>query len=236
MGDAAGSQRFTQKLEDVLSAGGKQVKKDVWHDPRTIIVHDVALPIPLYYFPAVVGDIEQAYLQQAADEHRSYNLHTDYNWEKPLPNLNPRNSEINVDWSLTMLARGLATRAIEFRKQDGLFIYTDALGVVDPLGNNLSSVLYRLTEMHEKLKEEMEKRIDAARQAQPVEERTERDRELAARFDAQVNQMYRREGRGEMTREDLLDRPILRAISRILGEPDVDGPSATPTCAHYDFG
>ena len=149
MGDAAGSQRFCQKLEDVLSAGGRQVKKDVWHDPRTIIVHDVAMPIPLYYFPAVVGDIEQAYLQQAADEHRSYNLHTDFNWEKSLPNLNPRNSELGVDWSLTMLARGLTTRAIEFKKESGAFIYTDEEARTNELGNNLSSVLYHLTNLHE---------------------------------------------------------------------------------------
>jgi len=236
MGESVGSQRFTQKLEDVLSAGGRQVKKDVWYDPRTIIVHDVAMPIPLYYFPAVVGDIEQAYLQQAADEHRSYNLHTDFNWEKPLPNLNPRNSELSVDWSLTMLTRGLVARAIEFRKEDGLFIYTDDKGEVQKLGNNLSSLLYHLANLHETLKEAMENHIAALRLVQSAEERKQRDLELAQRFDAQVKQMYWREGRGEISREDLLDRPILRALIRILGKPANDGPSAPASGPRYDFG
>ena len=236
MGESVGSQRFTQKLEDVLSAGGRQVKKDVWYDPRTIIVHDVAMPIPLYYFPAVVGDIEQAYLQQAADEHRSYNLHTDFNWEKPLPNLNPRNSELSVDWSLTMLTRGLVARAIEFRKEDGLFIYTDDKGEVQKLGNNLSSLLYHLANLHETLKEAMENHIAALRLVQSAEERKQRDLELAHRFDAQVKQMYWREGRGEISREDLLDRPILRALIRILGKPANDGPSAPASGPRYDFG
>ncbi|ASF47641.1 tubulin-like doman-containing protein [Methylovulum psychrotolerans] len=234
MGDSTASARFCQKLEDVLSAGGKQVKKDIWHDPRTIIVHDVALPIPLYYFSAVVGDIEQAYLVQAADEHRSYNLHTDYNWEKPLPNLNPRNSELGVDWSLTMLAQGLSVRAIEFRKENGAFVYTDGRGESVPLGNNLSSVLYHLAEMHEKLKEEMESRIATARQTQSDEERGGRDQELAERFDAQINQMLRREGRGEITREESLDRPILRALKRILEKTSLGVPSV-PSGTRYDF-
>jgi hypothetical protein len=236
MGDGAGIQRFFLKLKDALAAGGKQVKESYWRDPRMIIVHDVALPIPLYYFPAVVGDIEQAYLQQAADEHRSYNLHTDYNWEKPLPNLNPRSSELSVDWSLAMLAQGLISRAIELRKEDGLFVYTDSQGEVDPLGHSLSSVLYHLTEMHEKLKEEMEQRIAAARQAQPPEALAAREQELARQFEVQINQIYRREGRGEVSREELLDRPILRALARILGQSAGNPPAAPPPNARYNFG
>lgn len=200
-----------------------------------IIVHDVDMPIPLYYFPAVVGDIEQAYLQQAADEHRGYNLHTDFNWEKPLPNLNPRNSELAVDWSLTMLAKGLSTRAIGFRKEDGQFMYTDSEDKVVELGNSLSSVMYHLTNMHETLKQEMEKRILAARQTLSREQLAARDEDLAAQFESQVRQIYRREGRGETTREDLLDRPILRALVRVLSQPGEDRP-AGPSASRYNFG
>ena len=82
----------------------------------------------------------------------------------------------------------------------------------------------------------MEKRIAALRLAQSAEERTQRDQELAQRFDTQVNQMYWREGRGEITREDLLDRPILRALIRILGKPAGEGPSGPSAGPRYDFG
>jgi hypothetical protein len=234
LGDTAAASEFRQKLEDVLSAGGRQVKSDIWHDPRSIIVHDVEIPIPLYYFPTVVGDIEQAYRRQAADEKRSYSLHIDFNWEKSLPNLNPRDSELDVDWSLAVLARGLSAYAIE--RRDGEFVYTDGKGqIVDRLGENLTSVLYHLAKMPEKLKNEMKSRITDAQKAQSAEDRTVRNRDLAERLDAQVNQMYRLEMRGELTREDLLDRPIFNALVRILNKPEEAAPFDR-SGSRYDFG
>ncbi|MFO1429787.1 MAG: tubulin-like doman-containing protein [Candidatus Competibacteraceae bacterium] len=217
MGAATAAEQFQQNLENVLAAGGRQVKEDTWHDPRLIIVHDVELPIPLYYFPAVIGDIEEAYRHQATDERRSYNLHTDYNWEKALPNLNPRRSELTVGWSLTLLAKGLVTRVVAL--QDGMLIWhIDEQGKTDELGKNFSSALYRIGEMHriEDLQKEMEKRIREAQQKLwPGEEQT-RCQKLVEQFTALLNQMNRREVKGEMRREDILDRPILRALIREL--------------------
>ncbi|MEO1086555.1 MAG: DUF1295 domain-containing protein, partial [Acidobacteriota bacterium] len=124
VGEAPGGGRssLSGALESMLEAGGFQVKVDTWHDPRIAIVHDVVLPIPLYYIQPVVEEVEEAYLRLAADEKRPYHLHTDFNWEKTLPNLNPQRSEVGVDWSLRMLARGLLLKVIAF--DEGLWRWT----------------------------------------------------------------------------------------------------------------
>jgi len=215
--DSTAAESFARSLEDVLSASGRQVKRDVWHDPRLAIVHDVELPIPLYYFPAVVGDIEEAYLRQAVDERRSFNLHTDFNWEKSLPNLNPRRSELAVGWSLELLAQGLVTRVIAL--QGEMLVWRiDEAGQTDELGSNFSSALYRLGEMHriEDLQKEMEQRIRSAKAGLSAEDEQARCAQLAEQFTVLLNQMNRREMRGEMRREDILDRPILRALIQTL--------------------
>jgi hypothetical protein len=62
----------------------------------------------------------------------------------------------------------------------------------------------------------MEQRIKKAQQTLwPGEEQT-RCHKLVEQFTALLNQMNRREVRGEMRREDILDRPILRALIREL--------------------
>src|SRR4029077_7976701 len=77
---AAGSEKRRRTLETVLATSGRQVKTDLWHDPRIAIVHDVELPIPLYYVQPVNAEVEDAYLAVQADERRSYKLHIDYQW------------------------------------------------------------------------------------------------------------------------------------------------------------
>ena len=233
-GDAATSEQFRQRLKDVLSVGGRQVKEDVWHDPHLAIVHDVELPIPLYYFPAVIGDIEDAYQQQAADERRSYNLHTDYNWEKSLPNLNPRRSELTVGWSLTMLAHGLVTRVVTLK--DGALVWRNERGEEEKLGENFSSALYKLGEMHrlENLHNDMENQIKTARQSMGADEETARRSKLANEFKELLNQMDRRVLHVEIRREDSLDRPILRVlISELLQGTAPARPGAAAGASPY---
>ncbi len=196
----------------MLSVSGRQVKEDNWHDPRLVIVHDVELPIPLYYLEPVTGEIEDAYLQLAADEQRSYNLHTDFNWEKSLPNLNPRRSEITIGWSLQVLAEGLLTRVISYR--DGSWAWQVDDGDVELLGTNLSGALYRVGEIHrnEDLQRDLEQQLrEVKREMGPEGEAARRD-ELVQRLETLLNQMNRREMRGAMSREDVLDRPVLRAL------------------------
>lgn len=214
-GLAQASERFMDRLTSVLSAGGRQIKVDSWHDPRLIIVHDVELPIPLYYLEAVTGEIEDAYLHLAADERRAYNLHTDFKWEKSLPNLNPRRSEITVGWALQMLAEGLLTRVIARHPTMGVWGWQRS-GQDNPevLGTSLASALYRLGEIHrlENLQQRLEKDLKDAHRAMDRETEASRRAKLLELIERLLEEMDRRQLRGETTTEDVLDRPILRAL------------------------
>lgn len=212
-GRAQASEKFVAQLKDVLSAGGRQIKESTWHDPRLVIVHDVDLPIPLYYLDAVVGEIEDAYLHTAADKNRSYHLHTDFHWEESLPNLNPRRSEIAVGWALTMLADGLGTRVITLTPQG---ISWQRTGQDKPivLGNTLATALYRLGEFHRlpNLQAQLEKDLRAAHNGiTPEVERTRRE-ELLGRIGKRLTDMDLRQSTGHMTQDDALDGPILDAL------------------------
>jgi tubulin-like protein len=207
--------RFMERLKSVLSQG-HQVKDAPWHDPRLAIVHDVELPIPLYYFRPVVREIEEAYLKRAADEHRPYLLHTNFNWEKSLPNLNPRRSELTVDWSLSILAEGLVSRV--FDNRDGLWCWLRE-GEEEPqlLGPTLSSALYRVGEIYhlEDLRPALERQVRAAVAALP-DRGAARRAEVAGRLNSALSEMSLREFNGEMRRVDVIDRPILRTLVRYL--------------------
>jgi Tubulin like len=210
---AKASERFIEQLKGVLGTGGRQVKTDFWHDPRLLIVHDVQLPIPLYYFEPVNGEIETAYLAVGADATRAYKLHTDFRWEESLPNLNPRRSELTVGWSLKTLAEGLVTRVIGYH--DGAWVWhLDGEGRVEPLGQDLSSTLYRIGEVHqiEDLRQVLERRLKEAREALGPEAQAERRRRLAEQFEKLLGEIGLRKLRGEMSREDHLDQPILELL------------------------
>jgi hypothetical protein len=232
LADRAGSPaaaRFLARLKALLGGEGRQVKDGTWHDPRLIVVHDVELPIPLYYIEPVVGEIEDAYLVAAADERRSYQLHTDYKWEKSLPNLNPRKAEITVGWALRALAEGLITRVIA--RENGAWVWPVAPPQhVEPLGSNLSSALYRLGEIHrrgENLARSLEQALRAARVALGRDSEAQRRAEVVRLLEATMAQMESRELHGETRRDDLLDRPVLRTLIRQLQEGDTaDTPHA----------
>ncbi|MBV9492821.1 MAG: hypothetical protein JOZ54_01140, partial [Acidobacteria bacterium] len=214
-GLAKASERFLDRLKSILSAGGRQVKTDSWHDPRLIIVHDVELPVPLYYLDAVTGEIEDAYLHLAADERRSYHLHTDFKWEKSLPNLNPRRSEITVGWALQVLADGLLTRVIARMQGQGVWAWRrDKDERSEVLGTSLAGSLYRLGEIHrlESLQQRLDKDLRDAHQAMDSPTELARREKLLQLFDGLLEEMDRRQLRGETSLEDVLDRPILRAL------------------------
>jgi len=218
-GGAQAREHFLARLKGALSAGGKQVAVDEnWHDPRLAIVHDVEMPIPLYYFEPITGEIEDAYLAVAAVERRSYNLHTDYHWEKSLPNLNPRHSEITVGWALEMLLAGLLTRVISRQDRGWAWRLDGNRGEVERLGDSLSSALYRLGELHrnEDLRQRLDRQVAAAHRALTPEAAGERRRILLELVDDLLGKKGLRELHGEITREDLLDRPILRAMKAEL--------------------
>jgi len=218
-GGSRSSAKFLDRLKAMLASGGRQVKEDhAWSDPRIAIVHDVELPIPLYYLEPVTREIEAAYLQLAADERRSYQLHTDYNWEKSLPNLNPRRSEITVGWALEALAEGLITKVIA--RRDGVWAWKVTPERVQELGESLSSALYRMGEIHRN--EDLQKALDRALRRGKAELGSETEAERRSRLRAQVEAMIAEMGlteiNGEMSREDALDRPVLRALLGVIEE------------------
>jgi hypothetical protein len=225
------SEKLRRELESVLSAGGRQVHTDLWHDPRIAIVHDVELPIPLYYLQPVNAEVEEAYLHVQADERRSYNLHIDFNWENSLPNLNPRRSELAVGWAMRVLAQGLLTRVVS--RQGTEWVWQLEPGEQpESLGRNLSSALYRIGEIYsrtEKLRAAFEKRIGEVKAGMGTEERTGQRLRLRESVERVLVAMEKREMRGEWSREDLLDRPILRVLLRELeGDLPPGAPAGAP--------
>ncbi|HZF09276.1 MAG TPA: tubulin-like doman-containing protein [Thermoanaerobaculia bacterium] len=227
-GGAHAHRRFLDRLKDVLGAGGRQVKLDTWHDPRLAIVHDVELPIPLYYFEPVVGEIEEAYLQVAAMERRAYNLHTDYRWERSLPNLNPRRSELTVGWSLETLLAGLVTRVITRSAQSWTWHFDGPRREDEDLGHSLSSALYHLGQIHhqDELRELLDQQVRAARRELSEGALRERRGVLLDLVNDLLVEMSRRDRHGEVRRDDLLDRPILRAMKVEISR---DAPGEAPS-------
>ena len=228
---SSSANRFLDRLRSILGEGGRQVKTDVWHDPRLLIVHDVELPIPLYYIEPVVGEVEQAYLKLAADERRSYHLHTAYQWEKSLPNLNPRKSEITVGWSLKVLAEGLLYRVVT--RQQGSWVLRLSESHVEELGPNLATSLYRLGEIHnlETLPLKLEERLQQARSRafDNDSETTPSHTALVEKLRAFLARMESRELKGELSNDDVLDRPIFRALIMILEDEHFERPGEAST-------
>jgi hypothetical protein len=232
---AAASEKLRRILESALGISGRQVKTDVWHDPRIAIVHDVELPIPLYYVQPVNAEIEDAYLAVQADERRSYKLHIDYRWEIGLPDLNPRRSELAVGWSLRVLAQGLLTRVIAQRGKQWVW-QLDPGREAKTLGSNLSSALYRIVEIYtetEFQRQRFEERIEQIRGELPAEERSQRRAGLHASIKEALVDMEERQSEGRLGRDDILDRPILRALLR---EVETDLPAGAAAGAGRDEG
>lgn len=213
----AGALAFERRLVNVLGESGRQVKIARWSDPRMIVVHDVELPIPLYYFPLVTGDIEEAYLRVFANEQRGYHLHTDFRWERSLPNLNPLRSELGVSWALQSLADGLLNDVVG---HDGTqWLWRDAAGmVVMPLHPLLSGVLYKLGEIHtrERLRLNLEAQIEQSAARVGPETLALRSGKLRQWLEQQLVETDVKEMTGTVSKADYLDRPVIRALQRLL--------------------
>lgn len=219
IGKGSGEDDFVTQLESVLAFGGRQVKNADWPDPHLIVVHDVELAIPLYYLQAVVGEVEDAYLRLAAEENRSYHLHTDFHWEKSLPNLNPRRSEVTVGWSLRVLAEGLVTGVIKLQNNVWSWRLSDS-DRLKQLDDNLAGALYAIGEIHrhEDLRQDLQGQLEAARRARTPEAENEKRQQVTAEIENLIRDMGLRELDAEIGREEVLDRPVLRALKRQLAE------------------
>ncbi|MFL6244783.1 MAG: tubulin-like doman-containing protein [Thermoanaerobaculia bacterium] len=239
LGEAGKETRFVQRLESILGVSGRQVKTDRWHDPRLAIVHDVELPIPLYYIEPITREIEEAYLHLAADERRAYNLHTDFQWEKSLPNLNPRRSEITVGWALQVLGDGLLTGVIVpdtsgtawvWRGRDG--------GVFRPLGPTFATALYSLGGIHRL--EDLQRRLDTdlrdARHAMTADMVGKARTKLTGWLSKRLEEISMRDLDGAISHNDILDRPIIRALKGEVSKEGELRPQAEPRSESFlDF-
>ncbi len=228
-GENGNKSPFAEHLCAQLSIGGSEVQSSDWHDPQLAVVHDVVLPIPLYYIHTVVSDIEESYLRLAADEKRPYHLHTDFNWEKTLPNLNPKRSEISVDWSLRMLAEGLITRVVRVDDREHWWWYPTPTEA-EPMGDRISAALFQLSEVHrvEELRSCFQDRVDAERSAAGAELLERRRLKLIKNLRDQIVHLRLEERRGKQTRADRLSPPMLAALADVLEQrtsPEAPAPA-----------
>ena len=136
--------------------------------------------------------------------------------------MNPRRSEITVGWALQVLTEGLLTQVITRRERHWVW-QVEGQGEPEVLGASFSSALYRLGEIHriEDLQRRLDRDLQEARSAMGAEVEQERRKALADLVDSLMSQMGRRELRGELAREDVLDRPVLRALKVELEKPSL---------------
>lgn len=223
--DNSSSDGFNRQIKNILSTGEVQVKEKEWHDPHLLIVHDVATPVPLYYFEPVIGDIELSYLKKITEENRSYYLHTDYKWEKTLPNLNPNRSEIAVDWSFRLFVKALLSRVIYFSEDNTWVLDLTSLSQYEELGDSLAAATYRLADMYQReglkkiLDDEIEERIQAL--AEP-EFKNEIETYLGL-INERLMDYELKDARGKAAREEVLDGPVWLALKLALEETQKSG-------------
>lgn len=232
-GKAGDDSSFIKQLKSALEQG-HQVNFGYWHDPRIAIVYDVTAPIALYYFRPVVDELQKSYQMLQADERRAFHLHTDFHWEESLPNLNPSESELEVSWSIQRLAQGLVAGIVTQLENGGWVWNRKARLAVDvpsafPLGKNLSETLYRLGEFHRSA--DVRARFDSEVQDElsplPKDEKQERQKRWQAAIKNVITEIELRQQNGEITQEDVLDRPILRLLDKVLEAEIAIGSAAT---------
>ena len=235
----AGPQAFKDGLIDALSDGGRQVKTTRWHDPRLIVVHDVVMPIPLYYFEALLDEIEPSYLKLAADERRGFRFHTDRHWEDALPNLNPRRAEVSAGWALKNFATGLLGRVIGIDENPRttpcptLVRLAPSGGKPFPLGAEFVLALAKIGAIHDDthLRASLEEQIQQQLADLSAEAREARRQELITQLTADLDQISVKRVQGiEVSAYDYLNGPVMRALLRELralpAEPQGPAPVA----------
>ncbi len=232
-----GAAAFRDGLIDVLSDGGRQVKTTRWHDPRLIVVHDVVMPIPLYYFAALIDEVEPSYLKLAADERRGFRLHTDRHWEDALPNLNPRRAEVSAGWALKTFAAGLIARVIGMDPAPvpgggaaETFVWRRAGAEPFALGAEFVLALARIGAIHDDahLRASLEEQVRGALAAMDVPAREERRLELIGHLTADLDHISVKRVSGlEVSAYDYLNGPVMRALLHALKDQPAT-PKAAP--------
>jgi hypothetical protein len=207
---------FVDKLKNMLLRDGRPPQMGSWSpvpDQHMAVMHDMDLPIPLYYFNAVVGEVEANYEKVAANPRRTYNLHIDYHWEQTLPNLNPAKDKISTSWALNTLLDGLLYKVIQ--QSNNAWVWK-AGGEV--LGSNLASTLYRLGEYHRSdiLQKNFDESLVKAQRDVSAEELLSRTEKLLTYVKQTLLDIALAAQRGVNTREDSLEEGIWRMFEERL--------------------
>jgi hypothetical protein len=201
---------FVQKVNNMLLRDGRAPQLGPWSpvpDQHVAVLHDMDLPIPLYYFNAVIGEIEANYEKVAANPRRTYNLHIDYNWEQTLPNLNPAKDKMSTSWALNTLLDGLLYKIIQ--QTPGSWVWKETN---QELGANLAAALYRLGEYHrnDRLQKQFDESLVKAQRTVSAEELLARTEKLLTYVKQTLLDIALAAQRGVKTREDSLEEGIWR--------------------------
>jgi hypothetical protein len=199
---------FVEKVKRLLLRDGRPPQITDWSpmpDQHLAVSHDMDLPIPMYYFIPIVGEIEANYEKVAANPRRTYNLHIDYHWEQTLPNLNPAKDKLSTSWALNTLLDGLLYKVIEQADQGWTWVEKNEV-----LGVNLASALYRLGEYHRNgiLQKNFDEGLRKASAALPREELQTRMENLLTYIQQTLLDIGLAAQKGLKTREDSLEEPI----------------------------
>jgi len=206
------SPRFYEKFRNVLANTPRTFQYGDISDPHLALVHDVDLPIPMYYFPTITGEIEAGYEKVMANEQRAFQVHTDFNWEYSLPNLNPDKAEMQVTSSIEVLLDGVVTKV--FGPEGGQWIWRREANSPEQLGSNLSEVLYRVVNFLADpfLGGAMRTMIQSQLTQIGAPEYVVRLATFRENVGKLLENSAMRKFKHEGTREDELEMPILRAL------------------------
>jgi hypothetical protein len=202
------STSFVAKVNKLLLRDGTRPEIGPWKplaDQHLAIAHDMDLPIPLYYFIPVIGEIEANYEAVAADPRRSYNLHTDYHWEQTLPNLNPAKDKLGTSWALDTLLDGVLFKVIEIKNKKWVWVDRN-----EELGSNLASALYKLGESFhvDRVRIGFNESLQKAKASLTEEQLAERSQNLLKYIKETLLSIGLATQKGTKRREDSLEEPI----------------------------
>ncbi len=224
---------FVEKLNRLLLRDGEPPQITTWRpvaDQHLAISHDMDLPIPLYYFIPVVGEIEASYEKVAADPRRAFNLHTDYHWEQTLPNLNPAKNKMGTSWALDTLLDAVLYKVIQ--KKDTKWVWMDRN---EELGLNLASALYKLGESFrlDRVRAGYNDSLRKAAAGVTAEELDARTGKLLAFIKETLLDIGMATQKGTRTRENSLEEPIWlmfedRLEARLKSRPGASGETTEP--------
>jgi hypothetical protein len=231
------STSFISRLKTYVQESGLEPNEVVedkrdYHDPHTILIHDIVAAIPPYYFDPIVRDIEGAYEMAAADDSRMYNLHIEYGWEHSLPNLNPRKSELTIGWSIERLVDGLIASVVQPKGPNGRDFYWCRQPQEDfRLGATFAAMLYSIGLLHRdrELRRQFEQATEQARQALSYEERIRREKAWHAWMEREIGEIRVHQAQGRVTTAEQLDEPILQCLRLMLERTRTESVAAAAT-------